>query len=165
MDDSTDEVLIRDVATDRVVDLADHVMSTDLEMQAQTPVGPTPARFDVRRADHPLGVVLALGGELDLATAPVLEERLARAVRGRATVVIDLSGLKFIDSCGLHTLVRAERQLRSSGGQLVLVRGPRAVHRVFELTSLDSHFEVCNSRSAALRTASERTIGSRGVPK
>jgi anti-anti-sigma factor len=167
MEGLTDGGMIRDVAADRVVDLADHdVVRTDLEVQTGTPVEPTPTGLDIRRVDHPLGVVLTLGGELDLATAAVLEERLARAVRdGAATVVINLSRLRFIDSSGLQALVRAERQLRASSGQLALVRGPRAVHRVFELTSLDSHFELCDSPSAALRTALARRIAARAVPK
>jgi anti-sigma B factor antagonist len=105
--------------------------------------------LDVGRVDHPCGAVLTLGGELDLATTPVLQEWLAPAMRGTATVVINLSRLSFIDSSGLRLLVQAERQLRDSGGRLVLVRGPRAVHRVFELTSLVSHFEFCDSPSSA----------------
>lgn len=135
------------------------------EGQAGTRVEPTPAPFDVRRVDHPLGVLLTLGGELDLATVPRLQEQLDRAVRGRGAVVIDLSGLRFIDSSGLHMLVRAERQLHASGGQLVLVRGPRAVRRVFELTGLDRSFVWCDFPSAALRTALDRRIGSRRIPK
>ena len=166
MEGSTDEGLLRDAAGDRIVDLADHrPVTTDLEVQAGTRVEATPARLDVRRVDHPLGVVLTLGGELDLATVPVLQERLDHAMRGKAAVVIDLSRLRFIDSSGLDLLVRAERQLRDSGVQLVLVRGPRAVHRLFELTSLDSHFEFCDSPSAALRTALVRRIESRRIPK
>ena len=79
------------------------------------------------------------------------------AMRGKGAVVIDLSGLRFIDSSGLRVLVRAERELRDSGGQLVLVRGPRAVRRVFALTSLDRHFAWCDFPSAALRTALDAT--------
>ena len=165
MERSIDEGLIRGVAGDRVVDVADsHVVTTDLEVQAGTLVEPTPVGLDVRRVDHPLGVVLTLGGELDLVAAPVLQEWLERSTRGRAAVVIDLSGLRFIDSSGLQLLVRAQRQLRDSGVHLVLVRGPRAVHRLFELTSLDSRFEFCDSPSAALHTAGVRRIGSRRIP-
>jgi anti-sigma B factor antagonist len=136
-----------------------------LEGQAGARVEPTPAPFDVRRVDHPLGVVLTLGGELDLATVPLLQEQLNRAVRGRGAVVIDLSGLRFIDSSGLRMLARTELQLRASGGQLVLVRGPRAVRRVFELTGLDRYFAWCDSPSAALRTARDRRIRSPRIPK
>ena len=165
MEGSTHEGLLRDAAGDRIVDLADHhPVTTDLEVQAGTRAEATPARLDVRRVDHPLGVVLNLGGELDLATVPVLQEQLDHAMRGKAAVVIDLSRLRFIDSSGLDLLVRAERHLRDSGMQLVLVRGPRAVHRVFALTRLDSHFEFCYSPSAALRTALVRRIGARRIP-
>jgi anti-anti-sigma factor len=166
MQRSTDEGLFRDVAGGRIVDPADHrPATTDLEVQAGTRAEATPARLDVRRVDHPLGVVLTLRGELDLATVPVLQERLDHAMRGKAAVVIDLSRLRFIDSSGLDLLVRAERHLRDSGVQLVLVRGPRVVHRVFALTSLDSHFEFCDSPSAALRTALVRRIGARRIPQ
>ena len=166
MEGSTDEGLLRFAAGDRVVDLADRwPVTTDLEVLAGARVEATSAWLNVRRVDHPLGVVLTLGGELDLATVSVLQERLDHARRGKAAVVIDLSRLRFIDSSGLDLLVRAERQLRDSGVQLVLVRGPRAVHRVFALTSLDSHFEFCDSPSAALRTALVRRIGARRIPK
>jgi anti-anti-sigma factor len=165
MKGSTDEGLLRDAAGDRIVDLADHrPVMADLEVQTGTRAEATPAPLDVRRVDHPLGVVLTLGGELDLATVPVLQEQLDDAMRGKAAVVIDLSRLKFIDSSGLDLLVRAERHQRDSGAQLVLVRGPRAVHRVFALTSLDSHFEFCDSPSAALRTALVRRIGAPADP-
>ena len=166
MEGSMDEGLPGDAAGDRIVDLADpRPVTTDLAVQGGTPVETTPARLDVRRVDHPLGVVLTLAGELDLATAPVLQKRLDTALRGGATVVIDMARLRFIDSSGLGMLVRAERELRDSGGQLVLVRGPRAAHRPFELTRLDAHFEFCDSPSAALRTALVRRIDARRIPK
>src|ERR1700759_2284399 len=126
MDGSAEERLVRDDGGDRVGDLADgRPVTTDLEVRAGTRVEAPPARLDVRRVDHPLGVVLTLAGELDLGTVPVLQERLDQAICAKAAVVIDLSRLRFIDSSGLDLLVRAERQLRDSGAQLVLVRGPR----------------------------------------
>jgi anti-anti-sigma factor len=166
MKGSTDEGLLGDAGGDRIVDVTDHrPMPTDQEIQAGTRAQATPARLDVRRVDHPLGIVLTLAGELDLATAPVLQERLDATLHRGAVVVIDLSRLRFIDSSGLGMLVQAERQLRESGGQLVLVRGPRAAHRPFELTGLDSYFEFCDSPSAGLRTALVRRIESRRIPK
>jgi len=166
MEDSTGEGLRRDATGDHVADLADHRLARmNLQGQAGTRVEPTPAPFEVRRVDHPLGVVLTLGGELDLATVALLQEQLDRAIRGRGAVVIDLSGLRFIDSSGLRMLLRAERQLRASGEQLVLVYGSRAVRRAFELTSLDHYFAWCDSPSAALCTARERRIASRGIPQ
>jgi anti-sigma B factor antagonist len=162
MDSSMDDGLIRDADADRVVDPADHALATtDLDVQAWIEAEPTPATLDVRRVDHPLGLVLTLGGELDIATAPVLQEHLDPVMPSGATVAIDLSRLRFIDSSGLRMLLQTEQQLRDSGGRLVLVRGSRTVHRLFELTCLDSHFEFCDSPSAAL---GERRIGSRPEP-
>jgi anti-anti-sigma factor len=85
--------------------------------------------------------VLSLFGELDLATSPMLERRLQMAESiDSAKVVIDLSGLEFIDSTGLHTLVRAQQRWSETGRQFSLLRGPRAVQRVFELTNALQYF-------------------------
>jgi anti-sigma B factor antagonist len=162
MQSSPDERLSPDVTGDHVADLVDRrLVETDLEGQVGTGVEPAPTRFDVRRVDHPLGVVLILGGELDLTTGPVLQEQLDHAVRSSAAVVIDLAGVAFIDSSGLRVLVRAEQELRAAGGQLVLLGGSRAVYRVFELTGLDRYFEWCDSPSP--QTAAELDRAFRGV--
>jgi anti-sigma B factor antagonist len=164
MEGSTEERSIRDVAGDYVVgSAAQRLAGTDPKQQGRKQ--PAPAWLEVRRLDHMLGVVLSLHGDLDLATVSLLQEELDHARRGKAAIVIDLSRLRFIDSTGLHLLMRAEQELRDSGVQLVVVRGPRAVQRVFALTTLDSHFEFCDSPSAALRTALERRIGTPRIPK
>ncbi len=83
------------------------------------------------------GFVLSIYGELDVASAPILEKQIKRLQWAGATaIVIDLSGLDFIDSTGLHVLIRAHR--RAQDGQLTLLRGSRNVHRVFELTGTDA---------------------------
>ena len=82
------------------------------------------------------GFVLSLYGELDVASAPMLEKQVKRLQWAGAAIVIDLSGLDFVDSTGLHVLIRAFN--RVSDGQLTLLRGSRNVHRVFELTGTDT---------------------------
>jgi anti-sigma B factor antagonist len=86
-------------------------------------------------------LVLTLSGELDLASAPALERQLDDA-RDTAIprVVVDLSGLEFFDSAGLHVLLNAHRRLRGNGQGLVLRPGRRAVQRMFELTNTLSIF-------------------------
>jgi anti-sigma B factor antagonist len=94
----------------------------------------------VERGD---AVHLRLVGELDLGSAKELEAALRRAEdRAPARTVVDLSGLGFIDSTGLSALVGADERLRASGRRLSLVRGPAAVHRVFEITGLDRRFHI-----------------------
>lgn len=95
-----------------------------------------PAELVIRGVHDGDSFLLSLFGELDLASAPMLERRLQMAESTDSVrLVIDLSGLQFIDSTGLHTLVRAEQRWRANGRQLSLLRGPRAVQRVFELTN------------------------------
>jgi anti-sigma B factor antagonist len=85
--------------------------------------------------------VVRLGGELDMSTVPILEERLREALDGGSRrLVVDLSGLEFIDSTGLTLLVRCARAAEQDGFNLALVRGDDRVHRLFELTGLDSRF-------------------------
>jgi anti-sigma B factor antagonist len=83
-------------------------------------------------------VVLVLHGELDLASAPALQQQLeAAAATGVRRILVDLSDLHFIDSTGLQVLLYADRRLREEGRELLLTPGPRGVQRLFELTRTD----------------------------
>jgi anti-sigma B factor antagonist len=85
------------------------------------------------------GGVLTLEGELDLETAPEVDRQLDRILATQVTrVLIDLSGVTFMDSTGLSSIVRASRFAESNGHRLVLRREPRQVQRLFELTGIES---------------------------
>jgi anti-sigma B factor antagonist len=80
-------------------------------------------------------VVLSLRGEFDLAGEPLFMRELGAAeLKNPRRLVIDLSELGFLDSTGLWALLRARENAHVAGRELVLRRGPDAVHRVFELT-------------------------------
>ncbi len=80
-------------------------------------------------------VVLALEGDLDIASAPLLERHVDdAAVTGSGRVVIDLSGLEFFDCTGLRLLRNTRERLQERRQELCLRRGRQAVQRVFELT-------------------------------
>ena len=94
------------------------------------------------------GVVLALSGELDMSTAGELERAVATGVDGRPDlVVLDLRELAFLDSSGLRIMLRLQRRVSGNGGRLVLVRGPRRVHRVFELTGAEDELQIVTDPS------------------
>lgn len=79
-------------------------------------------------------------GELDLATAPEVEEKVLSALReGHAEVVLDLRELTFMDSTGVRTIVAAHQVSEEAGGGLRVVRPPRdsAVSRVIEISGID----------------------------
>jgi anti-anti-sigma factor len=76
-------------------------------------------------------------GELDLATADELQHELERAEASNAqSIVLDLSGLTFMDSTGVQLLLRAHARSRADANRLMLLRGPAAVQRVLELTGV-----------------------------
>jgi anti-anti-sigma factor len=79
--------------------------------------------------------VIELVGELDLDGAPRLEEELKRVeATDVAAIIVDLGQLEFIDSTGIRLLVMASE--RCDEGRFSLLRGPKQVHRVFEITDL-----------------------------
>lgn len=92
---------------------------------------------------------LALRGELDISSAPVLEEALGRAEEaGPPVLLIDLRGLEFMDSTGLRTVVSADQRARDEGRRLCIVRGPEPVDRVFSVTRLDERLELVDDPAA-----------------
>jgi len=100
-------------------------------------------------------VRIALRGELDLAHAYTFDEELRRVEESRpAVVVLDLRDLRFLDSCGLARLLAARRRARRGGHRLVVVRGPKAVQRLFALAAVDEAFEMVDELAEALMAAS-----------
>jgi anti-sigma B factor antagonist len=96
------------------------------------------------------GVVqVALTGEFDLAGLPRFEERIA-AVESEVpkAIVIDLTGLRFMDSSGLRALVTADDRARKQQRRLAIVPGPPEVRRVFEITKLDTRLDLVENASA-----------------
>ncbi len=94
----------------------------------------------IQRASDAQGVVLALIGELDLDTTPELDEQLRKIGAEPRRLLIDLSGLEFMDSTGLGSIVRAQRFADSNGHRLTLRRGQHQVQRLFELTGVLERF-------------------------
>lgn len=106
------------------------------------PVSREPDPLIIRVERAPDALVLSLYGELDLASAPQLNRELLSAESaGEKNVVIDLSGLQFMDSTGLHALLSAHQRSCANGHRISLLRGPSSVHRVFELTHTAELFE------------------------
>lgn len=98
-------------------------------------------------------VRVVVHGELDLATVGILESAL-RSVWSRDVrdVEIDLRALTFIGSAGVAAFLEANARARDAGCTLTLVRGPKPVHRIFELTGIERQFTFsATARSGPLR--------------
>jgi anti-sigma B factor antagonist len=90
--------------------------------------------------------VLSLHGELDLASAPLLEREIGDVdFATTATVVLDLQGLEFIDSTGLRMILASQERVRGLGGGFAVTRGSPQVQRLLEITRADEHLQIIAS--------------------
>ena len=96
-------------------------------------------------------VVFSAYGELDLHVTPELQDRVDAAIeRGADLIVVDLSGVTFIDSMALGVLLGAVNRLRRGGGDLRLVVPSPDLRRIFEISHLDQIFTLEWTREDAL---------------
>lgn len=115
--------------------------------------------FDVTRSmlDARTAVV-EVSGAIDVRTAPRFEELLGDAVDDVAShgIVVDLSGVTFLDSTALNVLVRCLERQKLQLERLCLVSGDSRVLSLLEVTRLDRVFDVVPDRDQALKRVSER---------
>ena len=91
-------------------------------------------------------------GDLDVASAPELRAALGQQVdSGKTQLVVDLSGVPFVDSTGLGTLVAAMRQAKQAGGSLKLAAPRDTVSRVLTLTRMREFFDLSATVDEAVR--------------
>ncbi len=110
------------------------------------------------------GVVLVLYGHLDLASAPALAQALRRSEStGFQRIVIDLSALELIDTAGIHALRQQQQRLLENGRQLTLLRGPRAVHAVFERSGALHLFSFADEVPASDRAGEASAVRLRSL--
>ena len=96
--------------------------------------------------------LIAVRGEVHVSTAPEFSERLNEAMAtGKAGVVIDMTDVEFIDSTGMIVLRNALRRVTRQQGRLALVVSNPTVLRLFEITRLDSTFDIAPSRDEAIQ--------------
>jgi anti-anti-sigma factor len=90
-------------------------------------------------------VVLSVRGELDLASAPILEREVAESLEQTPLLVLDVEKLQFIDSTGLRVILAAHEQAREGGRELALTRGSRQIQRLLEITRAGEHLRIIES--------------------
>ncbi len=93
--------------------------------------------FDLRVVRSGRSTHIAPCGELDIATTPELEQALDDAsTQNVKEIVLDLRELTFMDSTGLRALAEANMRADDSGVALSIIRGPRQIERVLEISGL-----------------------------
>jgi anti-sigma B factor antagonist len=93
--------------------------------------------------------VVALSGELDLSTIPLLEKRLLAEVGSKGAVVIDLTDVSFIDSSGIGLLIQAFRAGAEDQRLHTVIAAGTQVERVFRLAGIDHALPLFMDRRGA----------------
>jgi anti-sigma B factor antagonist len=103
----------------------------------------------------PSGLVLTVCGELDIATAPALRDRLAAAIdAGTHRLVIDLSAVSFLDSVALATILHAKQQLPEDGKMALAIDPASYAMLVFESGGLPKVLDLVETRAQAIEHVS-----------
>src|SRR4051794_31076676 len=98
----------------------------------------------------------SVSGDIDAYTAPELRAALLGLVQdSRLHIVIDMSGVSFLDSTGLGVLIGTLNRQRKSGGSLGLAAISDRVFKIFRITSLDTVFDIHPDVDDALKAAAQ----------
>jgi anti-sigma B factor antagonist len=97
------------------------------------------------RSNDDTGSTLLLSGELDLAAAPEFRRAL-RSLGSGPGVVVDLSGVTFLDSVGVGLLIGADRRAREANGRLTVVVGPGAARQMLVACGVDRIVSIVDPR-------------------
>ncbi|HVE64335.1 MAG TPA: STAS domain-containing protein [Mycobacteriales bacterium] len=115
-------------------------MSRDIEIESGGPV-----------------VIAVLSGELDLASTPAVSAKVLDAVTvDTAGLVVDLSGVRYIDSSGVHMLFDFARRLEAGRQGMAIALGATSpIRGLLEITHISQAVAVCSTREDAMSSAAE----------
>jgi anti-sigma B factor antagonist len=95
--------------------------------------------------------VIAVGGEIDVYTAPKLRERLIGLVEdGSYQLIVDMEDVEFLDSTGLGVLVGGLKRVRAQDGWIDLVCTQSRILRIFRITGLNKVFAIYDTVTDAV---------------
>jgi anti-sigma B factor antagonist len=101
-----------------------------------------PANFSTELAQTGDATVIYVRDEIDLATCKRLRDVIEPHLGPRQSVVLDLSGVEFIDSSGLHVLEQVRGKLTADGGSLILRNPSEAARRLLTVTQTEDLLHV-----------------------
>jgi anti-sigma B factor antagonist len=102
-------------------------------------------------SEEPGYTVIAVGGEIDVYSAPRLRERLVDLVEaGTYQIIVDMEAVEFLDSTGLGVLVGGLKRVRAHDGWIDLVCTQSRMLRIFRITGLNRVFSIYNSVPEAI---------------
>jgi anti-sigma B factor antagonist len=113
--------------------------------------------MELQSRSIPPAVILDLTGRFDSHVAPAVREWLEKTVAANSTLIlINLTGVTFVDSTALAALVYAMKRTRERSGDIYLCGLQSPVRLIFQLTRLDRAFEIFADEQGALQAFSAR---------
>lgn len=95
--------------------------------------------------------LLAIGGEIDVYTAPKLRDKITELVNaGHHSLILDMENVDFLDSTGLGVLVGGLKKIRAQEGTMALICTQDRLLKIFKITGLSKVFTIHPSETAAL---------------
>ncbi len=114
--------------------------------------------MDVHVRNDGASTVIEVQGEVDLYTSPKVREAIVAATKARAkAVIVDLSGVGYMDSSGVATLVEGLQFSRGYGGVFRLAGLGATVRQVFQFAKLERVFDIYPDVAAATQSLEPRT--------
>ena len=115
-------------------------------------------------SDSPDYTVVAVGGEIDVYSAPKLREKLISLVEsGSYHLIIDMEAVEFLDSTGLGVLVGGLKRVRAHDGWIDLVCTQGRILRIFRITGLSRVFNIYDSVVDAIAAHAAPPDGAEGT--
>jgi anti-sigma B factor antagonist len=98
------------------------------------------------------GVIFDISGDIDLANSPPMRKALLAEIKEKHTkkVFLNLTGVRYIDSSGIASLVEGLKASRDNGSRLILYGLNASVREVMELSRLQKIFEIYDGEERAL---------------
>ena len=95
--------------------------------------------------------IVAVGGEIDVYTAPKLRDQISELVNaGKTNLIIDLEAVDFLDSTGLGVLVGGLKKVRAQDGSMSLICAQDRLLKIFRITGLAKVFTIHADEASAL---------------
>ena len=109
--------------------------------------------MDLSLQTHRIGerTVIAVGGEVDVYTAPMLRDKISDLVSaGDINLIVDMEKVEFLDSTGLGVLVGGLKKVRADGGSIQLICNQERLLKIFRITGLAKVFTIHATQDEAL---------------
>lgn len=96
--------------------------------------------------------VLSIKGDIDMHESPHLKQTFEPLIAKKLPrILVDFSGVPYIDSSGLAVFIEAMQRVQAYGGKFILYGLRENVRNIFELARLDQIFRICPDKTAALK--------------